>query len=81
LLHVGQHLLDVGDLAAGGLVVIRVVQGGELNLLVLELEFGAVDGGFEGRGGLVAEALVDVFGFAAAGGVIRGFGGRGKLEG
>lgn len=81
LLHVGQHLLDVGDLATGGLIVVWAVQGGELDLLVLELELGAVDGGFEGRGGLVAEALVDVFRFAAAGGVIRGFGGRGELEG
>lgn len=51
------------------------MQGGELDFLVLELKLGAVDGGFEGRGSFVAEALVYVFALAAAGSIIGGFGG------
>jgi len=67
------------------------VQRGELDLLVLELELGAVDGGLEGRGGLVAEGLVDLVAASsssssAGGGILGGvvvgrLGDRGEFEG
>jgi hypothetical protein len=63
------------------------VQRRELDFLVLEFELGAVDGCLEGRGGFVAEGLVDLVTTAAAstflsgGGVVGRLGDGGELEG
>jgi hypothetical protein len=69
-------------LPARGLVFVGVVEGGELDFLVLELLLGAVDGGFEGRGSLVAEGLVDLVACVFFVVVIVGrLGDRGEFEG
>lgn len=60
LLHLSNDLLRLDDLFARDLVVFRVVQGGQLDLLVLQLELGARDGGVELASCLVAELLVDL---------------------
>lgn len=62
LLHLSNDLLGLDDLFARNVVVLRVVQGGQLDLLVLQLELGACDGGVELASCLVTEFLVDLLG-------------------
>lgn len=60
LLHVGDDLLGLGDLLPRDVVVLGRVQRRELDLLVLQLELGALDGRLELLGRLVAQLLVDL---------------------
>lgn len=54
LLHVGDDLLGLGDLLPRDVVILGRVQRCELDLLVLQLELGALDGRLELLGRLVA---------------------------
>lgn len=65
LLHVGDDLLGLGDLLPRDVVVLRRVQRRELDLLVLQLELGALDGRLELLGRLVTQLLVDLARWAA----------------
>lgn len=76
LLHVGDDFLHIGDLLAGELVVLGRVQRCQVDLLRLQLELGAVDGGLELLGSLVPHTLVDRLGFGIAVLVLSGGDGR-----
>lgn len=89
LFHLSNNLLRLDDLFARDLVVLRVVQGGQLNLLVLQLELGARDGSVELLSSLVTELLVDLLGASTCATravlvLLRGdrgeFQGKGELE-
>lgn len=67
LLHIGNDLLSLGDLLPRNVVVLGRVQRRQLDLLVLQLELGALDGGLELLGGLVAQLLVDLTRWGADG--------------
>jgi hypothetical protein len=63
------------------------MQGRKLDLLILQLKAGALDGGLELDGSLVTEGLVDYAGrtvliaFCGSVVIVGGLGDRGKLEG
>jgi len=60
LLHVGNHILDIGNSLACLLILLGRIHHCQLDLLILELKLRAIDGLLELCGSLVAEALVDL---------------------
>ena len=80
LLHFGDEVLDLRDLLARYLVVLGRVHHSELDLLVLELEFHALDRGLELDGSLVPKTLIKLL-VAILGGILAGRGDGGKFKG
>ena len=80
MLHFGDEVLDLRDLLARYLVVLGRVHHSEFDLLVLELEFHALDRGLELGGGFVPETLIELL-VSILGGILTGSGDGGILKG